>query len=96
MEQQVFTTSETLHAWLEQQQAGYGHFFQSLWDFGFRSTGEIASVSEVHLREAGLTVPAAAHLHRLVSQGMKRPLAADAADCLRLARLAVAGTRRSS
>ena len=79
MAQQVLATRDTLHAWLEQQQPGYGQYSQSLWDIGFRSTGEIASVSEAVLQEAGLTVPAAAHLHRLTSQGVKRPLAADAA-----------------
>ena len=71
MDNEVFSSQQGLHAWLEQQQAGYGLYSQGLWDYQVRSTNEISSRSAAQLRDCGLSTPAAANLRRLTLQGMR-------------------------
>ena len=78
MDNQLFTSEAALQDWLDKVQKGYGAYARSLWVFGIRSTGEFCGLGDAQLQTSGLTVPAAAHLRHVVSQGVKNYLAANA------------------
>lgn len=72
MQHRLFRSKEELHAWLEQQQAGYGGRAKSLWDRGGRSVAAIRIAPCNELEQLGFLRLEARHLQRLILQGVRR------------------------